>query len=56
MSKRQERRAKRNFRGSRPNRRAERRLNEAMGFYNTAVARSATGGIEFTKPGAMKRW
>ena len=54
-SNRSKRRAKRNFNGSRPNRRAQRRLMWATALYERAVASSRDANA-YTKPGAMKRW
>jgi hypothetical protein len=48
-SNRSHKRAKRNFTASRPERRAERRLNAALGAYDVSNA-------AYTKPGAIKHW
>lgn len=57
MSKRQERRAKRDFKGSRPNRRAARRLAIAIAGYEGACKSAGkAGAAAYTKPGAHKCW
>lgn len=48
-SKRSKKRAARNFTMSRPNRRAQRRLNSALGAY-------VPSDVSCKKPGALKRW
>ncbi len=41
---------------SRPERRAEKKLQQATNMYNTACALSKDGGKGYTKPGANKHW
>jgi len=48
-SKRSQKRASRSFTMSRCNRRAQKRLNSAMGAYNPS-------DVSCKKPGALKRW
>lgn len=48
-SKRSQKRADRNFTASRPERRAIRRLNYAMGSYDASNS-------AYTQPGAIKHW
>jgi len=50
-SKRSKRRANRNFTASRPERRAERRLNSAMGAFQ-----AGNGDMGYRKPGAVRHW
>jgi len=56
MSKRQERRANRDFKGSRPNRRANERLSSAIAGYNAACAANKSNAQAYTKPGSKKAW
>lgn len=57
MSKRQERRAARDFKGSRPNRRAAKRLAVAIAGYEGACKSAGKGNsTAFTKPGSQKHW
>lgn len=48
-SNRSQKRAKRNFQGSRPERRAKQRLNYALGAH-------VPGNPAYTQPGKMKCW
>ena len=55
--KRSIRRAKPNFTGSRPNRRADLRHRRALASYDAGVgADKANGGRSYVKPGSQKRW
>lgn len=56
QSKRSLRRAKRNFQGSRPNRRGERRHQSDLAGYNAAIRLSKSSGKEYTKPGSINHW
>lgn len=55
MSKRQDRRAARDFKGSRPNRRAAKRLAVAIAGYE-AACKASKNAAGFTKPGALNKW
>ena len=55
-SKRYKRRLNRDFKGSRPNRRAEQRLKSALKSYELALAASKGHDAGLRKPGAIKRW
>lgn len=58
-SNRSKKRAKREFKGSRPNRRAERRLEDNLKAYEDVMRNPAVDDVVkkgFHKPGAMKRW
>lgn len=52
-SRRSKKRIARGFSGSRPNRRAERRLGTAMGAFSAGSRMDASA---FTKPGAINHW
>lgn len=56
LSKRQQRRANRKFTGSRPNRRAARRLAQNMAIYERICVLDKNNGKSATKPGASKKW
>lgn len=56
-SRRAKRRANRVFKGSRPNRRAEKRLAICMASYDRGVAvDKSNGGRSYVKPGKQKKW
>lgn len=56
-SGRTKRRAKRAFKGSRPNRRADKRHAQAMSAHDTNVRMDKKdGGKGFTAPGSQERW
>lgn len=57
MSKRQERKLARNARASRPNRRANERLQSATaGYEGSCKADKKNGPKAYTKPGSQQRW
>lgn len=55
-SNRSQKRAKRNFTASRPERRAERRLVYATASYEDACRVDKNGSKPYTLPGAIKHW
>ena len=54
-SKRQERKAARGAGASRPNRRAQERLNSAEAGYQSAC-KASRNAAAYTKPGSQKKW